>query len=293
LFYAGAGTKNYISRRKDMKKLMSALAALVILANGAAFAGGDKDGGKGNPAEKPAELVVFAAASMTEAMNEIAGLYKTAAPHTTVVYNFDSSGTLKTQIQQGAPCDLFISAGQLQMNQLDLSADPSVNKDKLDFLLPGSRFNIVSNQVVMIVPFNSSKGISDFRDVLTSKVTLVALGNGDVPVGQYSKEIYTNLGIWEALEKSGKVTYGSNVKEVLAHVESGAVDCGIVYGTDAATSRGVAIAASAPASSHRPITYPAAIMKNTRNQKAAEDFAAFLKGGQAQAVFTRIGFARP
>jgi molybdate transport system substrate-binding protein len=249
----------------------------------------------GRPAAdtSPVEITVFAAASMTEAMNDIAALYAQSNPNVKIVYNFDSSGTLKTQIQQGADCDIFISAGQLQMNQLDIDADPSVNVDKLDFVLRGSRFNIVSNQIVLITPPNSTKNISDFRDVLTDKVVLVALGNSDVPVGQYSKEIYTNLGIWDALERSGKISYGSNVKEVLSHVESGAVDCGIVYGTDAATSRGVRVAASAPENSHRPITYPAAILKGVKNRSAANAFIAFLKGPEAAGVFERIGFARP
>jgi molybdate transport system substrate-binding protein len=230
---------------------------------------------------------------MTEAMNEIGALYTKSHPDVKIVYNFDSSGTLKTQIQQGAPCDIFISAGQLQMNQLDIDADPKVNVGKLDFVLRGSRFDIVSNKVVLITPLNSTKDISDFKDLLTDKVSLAALGNADVPVGQYSKEIYTNLGLWDALEKSGKVTYGSNVKEVLAHVESGAADCGIVYGTDAATAKGVKVVAAAPANSHNPITYPAAILKGVQDQKAAEAFVAYLKGPDASKVFERIGFARP
>jgi molybdate transport system substrate-binding protein len=147
--------------------------------------------------------------------------------------------------------------------------------------------------VVLIVPKGSAKGISDFHDVTTDKVTLVALGNSDVPVGQYSQQIYTNLGLWEDLQKSNKVTYGSNVKEVLAHVASGAVDCGIVYGTDAATEPNVTVAAPAPAGSHPPITYPAAILKGTANQAAAEAFVKFLKGPESKQVFERIGFAIP
>jgi molybdate transport system substrate-binding protein len=239
------------------------------------------------------EVVVFAAASMTEAMNEIAALYAKTDKNVTIVYNFDSSGTLKTQIQAGAPCDIFISAGQLQMNQLDSAADKAVNKDNLDFVLQGSRFNIVSNQVVLIVPKGSKKGINNFNDVFTDKVKLVAIGNFDVPVGQYTRDIYTSLGKWEDLQKSGKVTYGSNVKEVLSHVASGAVDCGIVYGTDAATQKNVTVVASAPAGSHPPVIYPAAIVKGTANQAAAENFVKFLKGPQARKVFERIGFAIP
>jgi molybdate transport system substrate-binding protein len=228
---------------------------------------------------------------MTEALNEIAALYAKTAPTVAIVYNFDSSGTLKTQIQSGAVCDIFISAGQLQMNQLDAAADKAINKDNLDFVLLGSRFNIVSNQVVLIVPKGSAKGISDFNDVLTNKVSLISIGNSDVPVGQYTQEIYTTLGKWADLQKSGKVSYGSNVKEVLSQVASGAVDCGTVYVTDVTSD--VTIVASAPAGTYQPVTYPAAIMKGTEHQAAAEGFVAFLKGPASTQVFERIGFAIP
>lgn len=239
-------------------------------------------------------VTVFAAASMTESLNKIAELYKKTAPDVKIVYNFDSSGTLKTQIQQGADCDIFISAGQLQMNQLDITADPSVNKDKLDFVMPGTRFNIVSNKVVMIVPKGRNpKDIRDFKDVATDKVSLVALGNSDVPVGQYSQEIYKHLGLWDKLNESKKISFASNVKEVLAQVAAGAVDCGVVYSTDAATSDGVDVVAEAPAGSHRPITYPAAILKGVGDEAAAKAFMAFLKGGEARAVLQGIGFAIP
>lgn len=244
--------------------------------------------------EEPAvELIVFAAASMTESMTQIAELYKEVAPNVTILYNFDSSGTLKTQIQEGADCDLFISAGQKQMNALDINADPKTNTEKLDFVLENTRFNIVSNSVVMIVPEGSKKEISDFKDVLTDKVDLVAIGNSDVPVGQYSEEIYTNLGLWEQLKSSGKISYSSNVKEVLSQVEAAAVDCGIVYSTDAATAKNVKIVATAPENSHKPITYPAAIIKTGKNIAAAEKFVEFLKGEEASKVFESIGFSIP
>ncbi|MDO4572418.1 MAG: molybdate ABC transporter substrate-binding protein, partial [Clostridia bacterium] len=207
--------------------------------------------------------------------------------------SYQSSGTLKTQIEEGADCDIFISAGQKQMNQLDITASAEVNTDGLDFVLQGSRFNIVANKVVMIVPEGSDKGIAAFEDVLGDKVALVALGNSDVPVGQYSEEIYTNLGLWDALVASGKVSYGTNVKEVLEQVASAAVDCGVVYSTDAATATGVTIVAEAPEDSHAPIVYPAAILNVTQNQAAAEAFAEFLKSDACSAVFERIGFAIP
>jgi molybdate transport system substrate-binding protein len=245
-------------------------------------------------AESGKTLIVFAAASMTEAMNQIAELYKQAAPDVTVVYNFDSSGTLKTQIQSGADCDIFISAGQRQMDQIDITASPAVNTEKLDFVLPRSRFDIVSNQVVLIVPKGKNpKGIDRFSDVATDKVSIVALGNSDVPVGQYSQEIYTHLGLWEKLNAMSKITFAGNVKEVLVQVAAAAVDCGVVYGTDAATSQNVEVVASAPEGSHRPIVYPAAILRGVKDKAAATAFVEFLKGDESTNVFKRIGFAIP
>jgi len=242
---------------------------------------------------EPAELVVFAAASMTEAMKEIAILYKTIAPHVDIVYNFESSGTLKTQIEQGADCDIFISAGQKQMNELDIAADAAVNTAALDFVLAGSRFNIVSNTVVMIAPEGSGTDITSFEDVMGDKVSLLALGNADVPVGQYAAEIYTNLGLWDDLQSSGKVSYGSNVKEVLTQVAAASVDCGVVYSTDAATATGVTVVATAPEGSHMPIAYPAAILNTTAQQAEAEAFIAFLQSDVCSAVFEGIGFSIP
>ncbi len=247
------------------------------------------------PALAAKELSVFAAASMTESMTKIAEEYKKVVPEVDILYNFDSSGTLKTQIEQGADCDLFISAGQKQMNQLDAAADPKVNTGGLDFVKQGSRFNIVANQVVLIVPRGrNTKGINDFRDVTSDKVSLIALGNSDVPVGQYSEEIYRNLGLWDELNGMNRITFCSNVKEVVSQVAAGAVDCGIVYGTDAAAaSKDVEIVAGAPEGSHRPIVYPAAVMKGTRFPVEAIAFAKFLQGPECTAIFEAFGFARP
>jgi molybdenum ABC transporter, periplasmic molybdate-binding protein len=195
----------------------------------------------------------------------------------------------------GAECDLFISAGQKQMNELDISAGPKVNKAGLDFVKQGTRFNIVSNKVVLIVPKGrNTKGISDFKDVATDKVSLVALGNSDVPVGQYSEEVYKNLGLWDQLKEMNRITYGSNVKEVLSQVAAAAVDCGVVYGTDAASAEGrVEVVAHAPEGSHRPIVYPAAVMRATRKPVAAAAFASFLRSPECAAIFESYGFSKP
>lgn len=245
------------------------------------------------PEPEPLELIVFGAASMTEAMNEIARLYKDVMPNVTIVYNFDSSGTLKTQIEEGAACDIFISAGQKQMNQLDILADESVNPDGLDFVLADSRFNIVSNRVVLIVPEGAGSGIQSFEDVLGDGIRLIALGNSDVPAGQYAEEVYKSLGLWDELIASGKVSYGSNVKEVLEQVASAAVDCGVVYSTDAATASGVKVVAEAPEGSHGPIVYPAAVLNTTGNPAAAEAFMEFLRSEACAKVFDGIGFSIP
>lgn len=267
--------------KRSVCTVFAALLLLAVMGCGVSFA-----------AQK--ELSVFAAASMTESLNQIVELYGKVRPDVKIVCNFDSSGTLKTQIQQGADCDVFISAGQKQMDQLDITADPGVNTEKLDFVMPGTRFDIVTNKVVLIVPkgMNPNK-IASFDDVSTDKVKLVALGNSDVPVGQYSQQIFEKLGVWKAMNDQQKITFAGNVKEVLSQVAAGAVDCGVVYSTDAATSAAVEIATSAPAGSHAPITYPAAVLKKTSDPDAAKAFTEFLRGPEAVAVLEKVGFAIP
>lgn len=242
------------------------------------------------PAE-PVELTVFAAASLTETLNQIAALYKDVAPNVTLVFNFDSSGTLKTQIQEGAACDLFLSAGQKQMDELDKSAAPLVNAESLDFVDSSTRRDLLENKVVLIVPDESEKGITSFSDVGADSISLIALGNADVPVGQYSEEIFQSLGLWEQLNADHKITFAANVKEVVAQVAAAAVDCGVVYQTDAATARGVRIAAQAPAGSHAPVVYPAAVLRTSAHPAQAEAFLAYLGGSECAEVFQSVGFS--
>ena len=138
------------------------------------------------------ELTVFAAASLTETLTEIKGVYEAAHPDVTLTYNFDSSGTLKTQIEEGADCDVFISAGQKQMNQLDIASSEEVNPDRLDFVADGTRVNLLENKVVLVVPADNPKGVDGF-DALVALLkdgdVLLAMGNSDVPVGQYTQKI--------------------------------------------------------------------------------------------------------
>ena len=247
-----------------------------------------------DPEAEPVELIVFAAASMTETMNQIAEMYKTVAPNVTLTYNFDSSGTLKTQIQEGAECDLFISAGQKQMNQLDITADPEVNTDKLDFVLEGTRINLLENRVTLCVPEGNPKDIKSFDDLadkLKDGSVLMAMGNSDVPVGQYTQKILAFYGLdEEKLAKDGVITYGTNVKEVTTQVTEASVDCGVVYCTDA-FSAGLTPVDYATKEMCGQVIYPAAVLNVSKNQEAAKEFLAYLQTDEAMKVFEAVGFA--
>ena len=281
-----------------MKKLFAMLiAAVMVLSFAACAAPATEETAAPEetvPEAEPVELIVFAAASMTETMNQIAELYKAKAPNVTLTYNFDSSGTLKTQIQEGAECDLFISAGQKQMNQLDITADPEVNTDKLDFVLEGTRINLLENRVTLCVPEGNPKDIKSFDDLadkLKEGSVLMAMGNSDVPVGQYTKKILAFYGLdEEKLAKDGVITYGTNVKEVTTQVTEASVDCGVVYCTDA-FSAGLTPVDYATKEMCGQVIYPAAVLNISKNQEAAKEFLAYLQTDEAMKVFEAVGFA--
>lgn len=226
------------------------------------------------------QLTVFAAASLTETLNEISEQYKTVAPNVELIFNFDSSGTLKTQIEEGADYDLFLSAAQKQMNALE--EENLINAD--------TRIDLLENKVVLAVPDGNPADIQSFEDIGTDKCKLVALGNDDVPVGSYSIEILTNLGILDELESGNKITYGSNVKEVTTQVKEAAADCGIVYATDA-YSAGLETVDEATADECRQVIYPAALTASTAHAEEAQAFLDYLTTDDAAAIFESVGFA--
>ena len=284
-----------------MKKLFAMLMAAVMVLSLTACAAPAADpapteepAAETVPEAEPLELIVFAAASMTETLNQIAEMYKAVAPNVTLIYNFDSSGTLKTQIQEGAECDLFISAGQKQMNQLDITADPEVNTDKLDFVLEGTRINLLENRVTLCVPEGNPKDIRSFDDLsdkLKAGSVLMAMGNSDVPVGQYTQKILAFYGLdEEKLAKDGVITYGTNVKEVTTQVTEASVDCGVVYCTDA-FSAGLTPVDYATKEMCGQVIYPAAVLNISRNHEAAKEFLAYLQTEDAMKVFEAVGFA--
>ena len=245
-------------------------------------------------AEAPkTEIVVFAAASMTETLTGIEKLYEEAHPDIDLIFNFDSSGTLKTQIQEGAVCDLFISAAQKQMNQLDITKDENKNPDRLDFVLEGSRVDLLENKVALVTPADNPKDIETFdalAALLKDGEILMAMGNSDVPVGQYTQKILAFYELnEEELARAGKITYGSNVKEVTTQVVEGSVDCGVVYGTDA-FSAGLDVIDTATAEMCGQVIYPAAVMKNSAVPEAAQAFLDYLRGEEATKIFEGVGF---
>ena len=289
-----------------MKRLVSLLLALSLVlaltacgskADGAADAAAGSQPRDSAPVEEsagdPVELIVFAAASMTETLTEIAELYKTAAPEVTITYNFDSSGKLLTQIKEGADCDLFISAAPTQMNAMDgsLIGDTEKNPDGLDLIVIDSRVNLLENKVTLAVPEGNPKGIESFdqlAELLKGGEVLLAMGNSDVPVGQYTLKIFNYYGIDETAV-ADKLTYGNNVKEVTSQVSEAAADCGIIYATDA-YSAGLTVADSATAEMCGQVIYPAAVLKGDK-EDAARAFLAYLQTDAAMTVFESVGFS--
>ena len=270
---------------KKMKKLLTLVMALAM-ALALCACGGDS-------AAEGVELTVFAAASMEETLTEIGDMYMAENEGVTVVFNFDSSGTLKTQIQEGAVCDVFISAGQTQMDQLDITADASVNTEGLDFVLEGSRFDLLENKVALVVPEGNPAGIESFedmRDGLESGTIMLAMGNSDVPVGQYTQKIFDYYGLDEAaLAESGCITYGTNVKEVATQVAEATVDCGVIYATDA-FSENLTVVDTATAEMCGQVIYPAAVLNISEHQEQAQDFLDFVVSDAGREVLESVGF---
>ena len=290
-------TDHRISRRSFLAAAGMAGAAAALTACGGAASSAASSVASSAAASPEAaqsvELIVFAAASLTETLTAIGEIYSAENPGVTFSFNFDSSGTLKTQIQEGADCDLFISAGQKQMNQLDSTASADVNTEGLDFVDNDSRVDLLENKVVLCVPENGDKGIDSFDSLaehLKAGDILFCMGNSDVPVGQYTQKIlfYYDLDE-EALAAAGVITYGSNVKEVTTQITEASVDAGVVYCTDA-YSAGLTPVDEATKEMCGQVIYPAAVLKAAPNAEAAREFLAYLQTDRAATVFESVGF---
>lgn len=279
-----------------MKKFVSLLLVLVmalsLMACGNGAADNDNAGDQQTSAET-VELTVFAAASLTESLTAIGEKYMAENENVKITFNFDSSGKLLTQITEGAVCDLFLSAAPKQMNALDgsLKDDADKNPDGLDMLVAGSRIDLLENKVALAVADGNPKGIESFdqlAELLKSGEVMLAIGNSDVPVGQYTQKIFAYYGIDEA-SVADKLTYGSNVKEVTTAVSEGTVDCGIIYASDAYSAQ-LTVAAEATADMCGQVIYPAAVLNTSANQEAAAAFLTYLQGEEASAEFEAVLF---
>jgi len=241
-----------------------------------------RDRGVERTAAPRVTLTVSAAASLREVVAELDSVYQAEHPDVAVRANFGASGALRQQIEQGAPVDVFISASERHVDALQ----------RAGLIDPRTRRVLAGNELVLVVPSASPSPARDFRSLAAPAVKRVAIGAAaSVPAGEYADEVLRSLGIAEVV--GGKAVYGQNVRQVLAYVESGNVDAGIVYRTDAAVSRRVRVAAPAPAGTHRPITYPLAIVRASPHPADARAYAAFLLGPRGREVLARHGFTTP
>lgn len=269
--------KNKRIRRAAMVTAVAMLA--VLTACGQTESKDEKETGEKNEGKKPVtELTVLAAASMTDAMQEIGEAYQETHENIEITYQFDSSGTLKTQIEEGAPADIFISAATKQMDELvqgELVEEDSV-------------FPWLENKVVLIVPKDSEDGPDSFEDAAKEEVPMIAIGNEDVPVGQYTQTIYQNLGLWEDIQ--AKANLASNVRQVLDWVATGNAPCGVVYATDAQIEKNVKVVCEAPKGSCDPVIYPAGMVSASKEKEASAEFLEYLKTEEVSEILEAYGF---
>ncbi len=261
-----------------MKTLAARVAAfaLVCLCLGA----GGGFWASGAAQSRHADLTISAAISLKDALDSIKAAYASQAPGVGISMNYGASGTLQLQIEQGAPVDIYISAAPKQMDAL---------KSK-GMLLEDTRKDLLRNGIVLIVPKGSTLGVSTFQDLLKPDVKRVALGEPvTVPAGKYAQEVLAHLGIYDQV--NAKAVLAKDVRQVLTYVETGDVDAGIVYTTDALSSSKVKIVAKAPANSHEPVIYPVAVIKTTKDPAAAKAFEDFLSGPEGRVIFEKYGFS--
>jgi molybdate transport system substrate-binding protein len=232
------------------------------------------------PAAAPETLTVSAAASLKTAMDEIKANYATEKPNITLSINYGGSGALETQIEQGAPVDVFMSAATKQVDMLKAKG----------LILEGTDKNLLGNQLVLVVPSNSTADLKDFQGVATNAaIKKLALGEPKtVPAGQYGTEVFTKLNILDSV--TPKIVYAKDVTEVLNWVATGNADAGVVYMTDAKTTDKVKVIATAAEDSHTPIVYPAAVIKASAHEDSAKAFLSYLSSDKAKAVFEKYGF---
>ncbi len=237
------------------------------------------DNNTGDESINKTEIIIAAAASLKEATEEIETIFEKEYENIDLVFTYGGSGSLQQQIEQGSPTDVFISAGSKQMDALDSEG----------LLLDGTKEDLLTNKVVLIT--SNDTDLTSFEDLNSDKVTQIGFGEpSSVPVGQYTEQVLESLGILDSINSSGKVVYAKDVKEVLTWVETGNVDAGVVYETDAKASDTVNIVCEAPENSHEDIIYPVAVIKDSENADKAKEFISFLNTDEAKSIFKSYGF---
>lgn len=222
---------------------------------------------------------ILAAASLTDVMGELESNYESEHSDVDLVFSFAGSGALQTQIEEGAPCDIFLSAAMKQMNAL---------RDE-DLMNNDSIIQLLENKLVLIVPEGNDLGLTSFEDVVSDEVDMIAIGDPEsVPAGQYAVQVFETLGILQEIED--RANYGTDVRTVLTWVEEGEVDCGIVYATDAFTGDSVEIICEAPEGSCDQVIYPAGITASCECEDEAADFIDYLLSDEAASIFESYGF---
>ncbi|HIS26563.1 MAG TPA: molybdate ABC transporter substrate-binding protein [Candidatus Pullilachnospira intestinigallinarum] len=284
-----AGCGGMQNGEKAIKEAVSGETAAESTADGGEGAAEAENAGKTveNPNSREGDaqdLYIFIAASLSNAMEEIKADYQELHPEINLVYNADSSGTLQTQIEEGAQCDLFFSAAAKQMDELQDDG----------YLVEETVKNLLENKVVLIRPAGGETAVTGFENITAADN--LALAGEDVPVGQYAREIFRNLGICDQV-MAMEINEGANVTAVLAAVSEAANEVGVVYATDAQSAAGsVEVIAEAPAGSlETPVRYPAAVVKDNQGgekaKQAAEEFLDYLSSREAMAVFEAYGFS--
>lgn len=261
-------------KRRQILSLIAASVASLLLAIGLRLV---------NPspvvAQSSANILVSAAASLKDALTDVKSVYQQSKSNIDIKYNFGASGALQQQIEQGAPVDVFISAGKKQMDALEQKG----------LIVPGTRTNLANNRLVLIVPDNSTLNINSLNTLTDPKVKRIAVGEPrSVPAGQYADQVFQKLNIYEQVKP--KLVLANNVRQVLASVESGNADAGLVYASDAKISNKVKVAVVVDEKYHSPIVYPMAVLKNSKNVDAAKEFVKFLSTDQPQTILQKYGF---
>jgi molybdate transport system substrate-binding protein len=227
----------------------------------------------------PQTVLVSAAASLKDVLTKVDALFEQSHPGVKVTHNFGASGAIQQQIEQGVPSDVFIAAGKQQLDALQAKG----------LVVTQTRRNLLTNRLVLIVPKRSTLQLKGFQSLVDPRVKKIAVGEPkSVPVGQYTEEVFRNLAILAQLKP--KLVLGNSARGVLAAVESGNVEGGVVYGTDAKISGQVRVVATAAKNLHSPIVYPVGVLKSSRDMKSAKAYVQFLSSPSAQRIFIDAGF---